>query len=139
MNEGWIKIQSMEKEHFTLDDGTKVPLYPFHITEKGLSLTPAELAKLLFNLSPDDIYVRTESGEWIVRDGNFYISSHRSFFPKREYGYYENELLDSISGAEINVPLSERVVGFESEEAVENYFKTRAYQGSSDNADKPRV
>lgn len=138
-DEGWRKVVAMERSHFALEDGEKINLQPFHLTARALALSSKDLAKQLFDLSPDDIYVRKEKEKWILRAGNRYISAHQSFFPKRVYGYYEDELLDSLSSSEINVPLGEGLIGADSEEAVERYFKTKAYQGSSDNADKSRV
>lgn len=137
--EGWMKVGAMEKEHIRLASGARIGLHPFYLTEKALALSPEDLAKRLFDLSPSDIYVRKEKEKWIVRVGNRYLCAHRSFFPKKEYGYFEDELLDSISGALINVPLEERLVGFTSEEALNNYYETKAIQGGADNADKPRT
>lgn len=134
--EGWIKVVEMKRDHFTLEDDTKISLHPFHLTDQALALTPEQLSKRLFILSSDDIYVRREGNVWILRNGNAFLTASRSFFPKRYYGYYENELLESIanSGVELNVPLGKGLVGADSEEAVERFYKNEAYQDGGHNS-----
>ncbi len=121
-NEGWEKVEFLEREKIRLKGGEIVDLYPFYLTKKALSLGQDQLAKELFNVPLGDLYVRKIGEEWMARVGDRFLCSHRHFLPSRVYGYYENELLYHIAMSDINVPLGEGLTGDVSEEAVKKWF-----------------
>lgn len=102
-DEGWIQVLDIRPEcEFVLADGSQISLAPYRFKEYLRSLSQQELFDSLFNVTPEELFVRKSlradgQTHWIVRGGNRFYCALPGYFPTRvREAYIEEELIECL-------------------------------------------
>lgn len=127
-NEAWTRISSFkEPSRILLADGSIIGISPFCLTERGKALSTDQVVEAAFGTPSKELYLReNRDGVWMVRMKIFFACSLPHWFPKRIYGFYEEELIECLyHGPLIRNSEESRVVDFPNEETELEYVHNR--------------